>query len=65
MRLDYNSLLAGHYDWTGKAIEALGLILNSWMGSTNYVKIEKRERSKVSSSSTVEVFSPLGIRLKD
>ena len=24
MRLDYNSLLAGHYDWIGKAIEALG-----------------------------------------
>lgn len=35
MRLDCNSLLAGNFGWAGKAIIALGLILNSWMESTN------------------------------
>lgn len=29
MRLDCNSLLAENFGWTGKAIKALGLILNS------------------------------------
>lgn len=63
MRLDGNSLLAGSYGWTGKTIEALGLILKSWGESTNLVKTGKREGPKVSRVQGKVFF--FRIRLKD